>query len=514
MALLAGDLGPASHRTADEHLAGCADCRNIVAETARGLEERSFDSVSSEGDRVDRSSLATVRERQGRGLVPPRMVPLEPGVLVSRYQVVRPIGAGGAGVVYEAYDPQLGRRIALKMVKPLQADTGAKGSGRLLREARAMARLSHPNVVNVHDAGIFDGLVFVAMEYVDGSTVASWLAQERRGWREVVQIFVEAGLGLAAAHAAGLIHRDFKPENVLIGNDGRVRVTDFGLARAIDLLDSPPTVDKQPPPPGDRGSARPTSLTVTEAGMLAGTPAYMAPEQFQEGRADERTDQYNFCASLYVALYGQRPFAAATGEPLTLPALARKVMAGDFRIPDDDRSVPAPVFAVVRRGLSLSPSHRFAAMTDLLADLGATLSHPDVDVPAQGARTSPRARHRWLMGGVGVALLALSLVVVMRVRSGRELSLRVDLSSADPSSQQRPQPQAVSEPMATRVPDRAERPAQPAAALTAGLRSLGRSPSRIRRAAPPAPPAPILPIVAPPNGVRYGHRLKDPFAAP
>src|SRR5215831_13373421 len=151
----------------------------------------------------------------------------------GRYKLVEKLGVGGMGVVYLAEDPQLGRRVAIKLMEPKTsgAQTASDGRARLLREAQALAQLSHPNVIAVHDVGTFADQVFIAMEYVDGSTLSQWLAERKRTWREVLGIFMQAGRGLAAAHAAGIVHRDFKPDNVLVGNDGRVRVLDFGLAR-------------------------------------------------------------------------------------------------------------------------------------------------------------------------------------------------------------------------------------------------------------------------------------------
>jgi serine/threonine protein kinase len=314
---------------ADQHLKQCADCRSLVAEAARGRYELDGDAHTLMDTRpVGPRSQSTRPAR-----------PLEPGALVARYRIVRPIGAGGAGVVYEAFDPQLGRRIALKMVRPDAADEISTGPTRLLREAQAMARLSHPNVVNVHDAGTFEGQVFAAMEYVDGRTLATWLTETRPAWPSIVRVFIDAGRGLAAAHSAHLIHRDFKPENVLLGSDGRARVTDFGLART-NQFGEPEWASATP---SGGGAARlPSLLTLTEAGALAGTPAYMAPEQFQGARADERTDQFNFCAALYKALYRQRPFGDERGDTVTLAALAREVIAGHVREPPADRASPRP----------------------------------------------------------------------------------------------------------------------------------------------------------------------------
>jgi serine/threonine protein kinase len=164
---------------------------------------------------------------------------------VGRYEVLSPIGAGGMGVVYAARDPKLRRTVALKMLRPGAQEnaTDSKMRERLLREARAMARLSHPNVLSVYDVGELNGQVFLAMELVEGATLTTWLRERRRSWREVLDVFVEAGRGLSAAHAAGLIHRDFKPDNVLVGNDGRVRVTDFGLASAAAAVASQPVAN-------------------------------------------------------------------------------------------------------------------------------------------------------------------------------------------------------------------------------------------------------------------------------
>jgi eukaryotic-like serine/threonine-protein kinase len=161
--------------------------------------------------------------------------PLECGTSVGRYVLLQPIGQGGMGIVYGAYDPELDRKVALKVLHRDQShrDNDTQGALRLVREARAMASSSHPNVVSVHDVGTVRGRVFIAMELVDGQSLTQWLAAQPRPWREVVRVFVEAGRGLAAAHTVGMVHRDFKPDNVLVGKDGRVRVTDFGLAYQV-----------------------------------------------------------------------------------------------------------------------------------------------------------------------------------------------------------------------------------------------------------------------------------------
>jgi predicted Ser/Thr protein kinase len=199
---------------------------------------------------------------------------------LGRYLVLRVLGEGGMGVVFSAYDEELDRRVAIKVLST-RAAGGTSGRARIRREAQAMARLSHPSVITVHDVGEVDGDVFVAMELVDGETLGAWLARERPKWRRVLEVFAEAGRGLAAAHAAGLVHRDFKPDNVMLGRDGRVRVMDFGLARGSAAED-------EPSPGGDAEVARGVDLRLTRSGAVMGTPLYMAPEQHALRRAPLR----------------------------------------------------------------------------------------------------------------------------------------------------------------------------------------------------------------------------------
>ena len=261
---------------------------------------------------------------------------LERGQNVDRYIVVSTLGGGGMGVVYAAYDPHLDRKIALKLMRTGEAGgRDSAGAQDLLREAQAMARLSHPNTVPIYDVGTFRGAVFIAMELVEGSSLKGWLREKPRSWREGIRAFLEVGRGLAAAHAVGLVHRDFKPDNVLLGRDGRFRVTDFGLAAASGEL----------------------------ALGTPGTPAYMAPEQ-SEGRAvDGRTDQFSFCVALFEALYGQRPFPDSGAER------TEKIHAGELAPPVRKTSVPIWVRRVIARGLRADPAERFPSMDALLAGL-------------------------------------------------------------------------------------------------------------------------------------------------
>jgi tetratricopeptide (TPR) repeat protein len=301
---------------------------------------------------------------------------LEVGSTVGRYVVLSRLGAGGMGVVLAAYDPELDRKVALKLVRPSYAGTDVTASrARMLREAQAMARLAHPNVIGVHDVGTYDGDIFVAMELVEGTTLAGWLKDAERSQREILSAYRDAGRGLAAAHDAGLIHRDFKPDNVMVGTDGRVRVMDFGLARATEDGESPPDVKP-------RTSA--LSMELTRAGSMMGTPVYMAPEQWEGRATDARCDQFSFCVALWEALYRVRPFIADS-----VSELADKVMLKPPDPPPTSVRVPRRLQVALRRGLEKEPSKRFPSMHELLAEL----------VEPPGAR-------RWLALGAGAVVLA------------------------------------------------------------------------------------------------------------
>jgi tetratricopeptide (TPR) repeat protein len=288
-----------------------------------------LDSGTTEG------SSANLREA-------PRLVR---GQTIDRYVVLDTLGSGAMGVVYLAYDPDLDRRVALKL---LQRD-GGDANARMLREARAMARLSHPNVVAVHDVGEHDGLVWIAMELVEGGHLRAWLRADERSWQECLDTFRQAAEGLAAAHEAGLVHRDFKPDNVLISARGRVLVTDFGLARASGHTTT-----------AGLESSSPDALALTMTGAISGTPAYMSPEQFAGRPAGPASDQFAFCIALYEALYGERPFPAET-----LPELSAKVSRGEFTPPANVR-LPSWLRAVITRGLAVDPAARFESMRALL----------------------------------------------------------------------------------------------------------------------------------------------------
>jgi predicted Ser/Thr protein kinase len=274
---------------------------------------------------------------------------------IGRFTVLERLGAGGMGVVYAAYDPHLDRRIAVKV---LHSSPKKSTRSRLLREARALAKLSHPNVVSIFETGTVGAQVYVAMEFIDGPTLGEWMREAERPYKEVIEKFAQAGAGLSAAHRAGIVHRDFKPDNAMIGGDGRVRVLDFGLARTI--ADAPPTLDEREP--GDEAELG-LAQVHTKTGALMGTPAYMAPEQIRGRGADVRSDVFSFCVSLYEALFGTRPF---TGQ--SLKDLLAAIESGDL-LRVDTPGVPSRLRDVLEQGLRADPQARPASIEEVVSNL-------------------------------------------------------------------------------------------------------------------------------------------------
>jgi eukaryotic-like serine/threonine-protein kinase len=344
LALLEGRIDVSTLQDVDTHIDDCDACRSVVMGAARG---------------VARGPGALVEGRR-----------------IGRYLVIDEIGRGGFGRVLRAFDPELERQVAIKLLVPRRGSNHGGGRGaaleeRLRSEARAMAKLSHPNVVAVYEVGVHGDVVFLAMELVEGVTLRTWLDAGSRSMTEVLEVFRAAGAGLAAAHRAGLVHGDFKPANVLLGQ-GRPRVTDFGLARSLagdDLL----TLDG------------PRSLDVSLAigGCLVGTPAYMAPEQLRGGAANAASDQYAFCVALYEAVLGERPFDAATLERLVEQADQRQLS----RAPE----LPGWLWQAIARGLDPDPEARHRDMAALLEALD----------------SAPASRRvRWVAGALGLAAAA------------------------------------------------------------------------------------------------------------
>ena len=308
---------------------------------------------------------------------------------VGRYVVVDFVGSGGMGMVYSAFDPELDRKVAIKLLRPdARGGNMARARDRLLREAQSMARLSHPNVLPVFDVGTFEDSVFIAVELVEGGTLRAWLLQEKPSWRRIVEVFGEAARGLAAAHAEGLVHRDFKPENVMLSRGGAVRVMDFGLARPAPDTESAAITHTHARVIAEGGS-------LTRTGFVMGTPAYMAPEQHESMAVDHRADQFAFCVALYEALYRERPFAGRTADELVAAVLAQQV-----RPAPASSDVPGWLRRVVLRGLAADPRERWPDMNAL----SSALAHD------RGAR--------WR--GVGILAAGTGLAVAIGVAYGRQ----------------------------------------------------------------------------------------------
>jgi serine/threonine protein kinase len=304
--------------------------------------------------------------------------------MIGRFKVLGLVGRGAFGEVYAAHDPELDRRVALKVVPPTE-DRAAVA--RLHREAMTMARLSHPNVARVFDVGEVDGHLFIAMEFIRGDDLRTWLSGQPRDWRAIREVFLAAGQGLAAAHREGIVHRDFKPENVIIGEDGRARVIDFGLAAPTisDLLPAH-TAEEDELSDATRSDAR-----------LGGTPAYMAPEQHLGRPADARSDQSSFCVALFEALHGRRPLVGRTWH-----TLSPQVLRGGLESVAASRKFPPHLRKTVLRGLSAAPERRFPGMDALLAEL--------MRDPLR------KSRRRHLLAGAGIIALAGALALWLSPR--------------------------------------------------------------------------------------------------
>jgi serine/threonine-protein kinase len=363
------ELSPAERAELEAHLDGCSQCFAIVAEMARAQSEPS---TSSDGAKTagDATGDATT-QASGKARGP---AALGRGALVGRYTVVEILGQGGMGTVYLAHDPELDRRVALKVLR--RAASGSSTGRRLTSEARIMARLAHPNIVTVFDAGEAEGRTYLAMELLDGGTLTDWLCAETRSRDAIVDTFLVAGRALAAAHAAGVVHRDFKPANVLLDRRGRVAVADFGIAASFA---------------GEGGGESSAEVGAERpARSVSGTPAYMSPEQRRGDAVGPASDQFSFAVALYEALYDERPFTGAASSE-----------RGERGATDMARVAPV-LRGPLRRALSPDPADRFPTMSDLVAAL-------------ERARNPPKKRAAGAVAGAAAALAIVAVGLVATV---------------------------------------------------------------------------------------------------
>lgn len=378
----------------------------------------------------------------------------EPERLLGRFEIVRELGRGAMGIVYLVFDPKLKRQLAIKVLQACDE----KAERRLEREAQTLARLAHPNIVTVFDVDVFEDRVYMTMEHVRGVSLRTWLGMAPRRRAEVLGVFLQAGEGLHVAHRAGVIHRDFKPENVLVGDEGRVRIVDFGLAQAGLLPDE-----------NRHGLGTATLLTLSRTGAIVGTPAYMAPEQHRGESADARSDQFAFAVSLWEALWGTRPFAGAT------PAeVLQSIERAAFHVPSSARR--DALLPVLRRALAYKSDDRFPSMLALLKAL---------------REPKPRRAQMVAMGAVALAAVPLGYALWP---SSRTFARETLVTMRPPASENTAiTPNVVLQNTPIAAPSRADEPASPAARPTMtrplSMRSAKPRPALDRVEEPAALPA-------------------------
>jgi tRNA A-37 threonylcarbamoyl transferase component Bud32/tetratricopeptide (TPR) repeat protein len=351
------------------------------------------------------SEFARLRVRLG--LLPATEHP----TLDGRYRIEQTLGRGAMGVVHRVWDERLRRRVALKVVRPATDISAARLQARLEREALALAKVDHPNVVHIHDVGSHEGATYLTMQYVPGTTLRHWQEYEDRSFAARLDMYLQAARGLAAAHAGGLVHRDFKPDNVLVGDDGIVRVADFGIAAALVPEELHETLDTQAEASQrsttSEGSESSTHDSRTATGMLMGTPPYMSPEQLAGARATARSDQFGFCVALWEALVGTRPFVGQTRTQLQ-----RAILEPLHRA----QGLPSWLWPILQRGLAHDPADRFADMNELILAI---------------ERARGRGRRLAMLGGLAAALVgALALGRVLEPETTIEQQSCADFVAA------------------------------------------------------------------------------------
>ncbi len=375
---VANDISTSQRSHLLAHFGDCESCRRAVSMLAVPLDAEDH---SHRGARHSHAASPESGTDASHVTAEPPEGELPPGTKLGRYILLHLIGAGAMGQVYAAHDPELERTVALKLLHPQRA--GGEETARMLLEARAMAKLRHPNVVAVHDIGETAGRIYLAMEYVPGVSLREWIANKPRTRDEILDVFRQAGAGLAAAHAMGIIHRDFKPDNVFLGDDDRVRVGDFGLAWPRDSAQRSTA---------SSFSGADVDVQLTRTGEVVGTPAYLAPESFQGDVATERSDQFAFCVALFEALCGYRPFGGQTYS-----VLGAKVISGERKPLRAKVRVPRRIRAALARGLAVEPERRFADMNQLLEQLRIASSRTRALAVAAVAITTLSATTWWAL---------------------------------------------------------------------------------------------------------------------
>ena len=330
-------------------------------------------------------------------------MPVTTGTELGPYRIEAPVGEGGMGVVYRALDTKLNRPVAIKFLSDRLAD--AAGRRRFQREAQTVSSLNHPHILTVLDAGEVGGRQYLVTEFVDGGTLTAWAHREKRSWREAIELLTGVADGLATAHAAGILHRDVKPDNILITKSGYAKLADFGLAK---LQESPPQPDDV---------TRTVTGPHTRLGAIVGTMAYMSPEQVSGQRLDARSDVFSFGVVLYEMLAGRRPFGGGSDFDL-----ANAIVRGHIDpLPDD---IPTQVRLVVERALERNPSDRYQSMRDLVIDLRRVSRLVDRPLDASAGR-----RHLWQWAAVTAALvLVAAAVVVWILRSSARTEPRAEFT--------------------------------------------------------------------------------------
>lgn len=357
--LVEGQLSGNEVSAIEAHCDTCRACLDVVAELARNLAPRRATSWPPGPPAVANPAVSTVRVVESTGL------------LGGRYRVLEPLGMGGMGVVHAALDTKLGRKVAIKRLRGPQEAFSRGRRTRFIREAQLLASLNHPNVLTVHDIDVSHCELYVVMELVDGWSLSRWVRDTAPGWKRIVDAYLDAGLGLTAAHQLGIVHRDIKPDNILVAKGGRVVLSDFGLAGLFGLASpEPSSVDGFGPTEDGRGF---------EDAPRVGTPAFMAPEQIAGNAADARSDQFSFCLSLYLSLHGRRAFMGNTAIEIAASKQSGRLL------PTLRDAVPRGIDRVLEIGLDPIPEKRFPSMQALLARLAEAANRTRWTRPARGA---------------------------------------------------------------------------------------------------------------------------------